>query len=275
MVRITAVSILFFALIHSASLPARAASARDAALFDALTDGGEAVVARVADDASLVLDDGRTVKLNGVRIPHTEPWRGKVLAFLRARAAGKIVRLEFDVRKHDRYGHSLAQVVFDDGTWLQARLVSEGLAEVESVGDNRVVIPRLLEIEARARAGMTGLWADSRYVVVPADEIAESPASHLGRFGIVEGRVVSVAERSNWSFVNFGVDWHTDFTIAVAAGDRKALRGGGIDLAALKGAKVRVRGWIRDWNGPLIEVTHAEQIERLAAPETFAETSAP
>jgi hypothetical protein len=122
---------------------------------------------------------------------------------------------------------------------------------------------------------MTGLWADSRYAVIPADEIAESPTSHLGRFGIVEGRVVSVAERSNWSFVNFGADWHTDFTIAVAAGDRKALRGGGIDLAALKGAKVRVRGWIRDWNGPLIEVTHAEQIERLADPETFAETSAP
>ena len=275
MVRITAVSILFFALIHSASLPARAASARDAALFDALTDGGEAVVARVADDASLVLDDGRTVKLNGVRIPRTEPWRGRVFAFLEATVAGKAVRLRFDVRKRDRYGHSLAQVVHDDGAWLQARLVSEGLAEVESTGDNRTVIPRLLEIEAHARAAKTGLWADPRYAVVSAEEIAAHPKSHLGRFGIVEGRVVSVTERSNWSFINFGADWHTDFTIAIAAGDRKVLRDDGIDLAALKGMKIRVRGWIRDWNGPLIEVTHAEQIERLAGTETFAETSGP
>ena len=273
MVRTVAASALFLALILSASAMARAED--DVAFPNALDDGGQAVVARVADDASLILDDGRTVKLIGMRIPDTEPWHGRALAVLKERIAGQAMRLRFDERRRDRYGHSLAQVVLEHGIWLQAQLVSQGLAEVDSLGDNRAMIPSLLKIEARARAGKAGLWEDPHYAVVPAGAIAKDPKPHLGRFGIVEGRVVSVAERSNWSFVNFGADWHTDFTIAVAAGNRKALRDGGIDLAALKGTRVRVRGWIRDWNGPLIEVTHAEQIERLAEPETFAETSRP
>lgn len=273
MVRTAAASILFSVLILVSSSPARAED--DAALLTSLDDGGAAVVSRLADDALLVLKDGRAVKLTGVRMPDTEPWHGKTLAVLKTMTAGQAVQLRFEKRRRDRYGHSLAQVVLKDGTWLQARLVSQGLAEVDSLGDSRAIIPSLLKVEAEAREGKTGLWADPSYAVVSTDAIAKDPKPHLGRFGIVEGRVVSVAERSNWSFVNFGADWHMDFTIAVAAGDRKALRDGGIDLAALKGSRVRVRGWIRDWNGPLIEVNHAEQIERLAEPETFAETSRP
>jgi len=273
MVRTAAASILFFVLILLASSPTRAGDV--VALLNALDDGGAAVVSRLTDDASLVLEDGRTVKLTGLRIPDAEPWHGRALTLLKEEIVGQTVQLRFDLRQHDRYGHSLAQVVLKDGSWVQEELVTHGLAEVESFGDDRTMIPALLETEARARAAKTGLWRDPYYAVVSADAIAKDPKPHLGRFGIVEGRAVSVAERSNWSFVNFGTDWHTDFTIAVAAGDRKVLRAGGLDLASLGGAKLRVRGWIRDWNGPLIEVTHAEQIEHLAEPEAFAETSRP
>ena len=33
---------------------------------------------------------------------------------------------------------------------------------------------------------------------------------------------------------------------------------------ALEGRISRVRGWIKWWNGPMIELTHPEQIEVLA-----------
>ena len=273
MVRTVAASILFLVLVLASASSSRAEDY--GARLRVLDDGGKTKVSRVADDASLVLEDGRTVKLTGLRFPDTEPLHGEALAALKEMTAGQAVQLRFDIRPRDRYGHSLAQVVLDDGRWVQAQLVSRGLAEVESVGDNRTMVPSLLQIEAKGRAANKGMWSDPYYAVVSADAIAGDPKPHLGRFGIVEGRVVAVAERSNWTFVNFGADWHTDFTIAVASGDRKALRDGGIDLAALDGTTIRVRGWIRDWNGPLIEVTHAEQIERLAEPAAFAETSDP
>ena len=37
----------------------------------------------------------------------------------------------------------------------------------------------------------------------------------------------------------------------------------GFDLAAYDGRRVRVRGWLKSLNGPMIEVTHPEQIEVL------------
>ena len=31
----------------------------------------------------------------------------------------------------------------------------------------------------------------------------------------------------------------------------------------LEGKRIRVRGWLRSWNGPQIEASHPEQIELL------------
>ena len=82
-------------------------------------------------------------------------------------------------------------------------------------------------------------------------------------FQIVEGTVVAVARRRNWTYLNFGPDYRLDFTIAVRAGDRQAFKGSDMVLGALAGRRLRVRGWIESWNGPLIKVSHPEQIEVL------------
>ena len=37
----------------------------------------------------------------------------------------------------------------------------------------------------------------------------------------------------------------------------------GLDIGAYEGKRVRVRGWLKSFNGPLIEATHPEQIELL------------
>ncbi len=78
------------------------------------------------------------------------------------------------------------------------------------------------------------------------------------------GRVADTAMVRGRGYINFGDDWHTDFTIALAP---KVLRDFP-DLAAqlpnYKGKKIRVRGWIKRYNGPMIEVTHPEQIEVTA-----------
>ena len=34
-------------------------------------------------------------------------------------------------------------------------------------------------------------------------------------------------------------------------------------LDSYEGGRVRVRGWLKSFNGPMIEVTHPEQIEIL------------
>ena len=62
-------------------------------------------------------------------------------------------------------------------------------------------------------------------------------------------------------YLNFGDNWKTDFTIGIAPKVRKKLSKQGISPLEWTHKKIRVRGWIRSYNGPYIELTHAEQIE--------------
>jgi hypothetical protein len=41
------------------------------------------------------------------------------------------------------------------------------------------------------------------------------------------------------------------------------LRESGIVFKSLQGVRLRARGWLRSFNGPLIDITHPEQIEVL------------
>jgi hypothetical protein len=75
--------------------------------------------------------------------------------------------------------------------------------------------------------------------------------------------VLRVTERRDRLYLDFGPDWRRDFTVSIAKRDRAAFRAAGIDPAGLLDASVRVRGWVRVHNGPMIEATHPEQIELI------------
>ncbi len=89
----------------------------------------------------------------------------------------------------------------------------------------------------------------------------DEAVDHLDEFTIVEGRVLAVARTGRRTYLNFGADYRTDFTVAVAARDRGMFDDAGIDLAAYEGHIIRVRGWVDSLNGAMIEATHPEQIE--------------
>jgi Staphylococcal nuclease homologue len=274
MVRAVAVSTLCFALFLSAGRSVLAADASPVSP-EALADGGVAHIAAIGDDGSLLTADGRVIRLAGLRFPGGIAWREAAVSALRTLVLGHDLRLRFDDRRRDRYGRMLAQGITDAGVWLQGELIGHGLAEVESRRGNSSLIGPLLALETTARGRNAGLWSDARFAVASAAEVARDPDGHLDRFGIVEGDVATVSSRSNWTFLNFGADWHTDFTVAVSSRDRRAVRDGGLDLAGLTGKHVRVRGWLRNWNGPLIEVDHAEQIEIIGDATTIAGGSQP
>jgi micrococcal nuclease len=76
-------------------------------------------------------------------------------------AAGKKVRLEFDVEKHDRYGRLLAYVYLEDGTFVNGRIVEEGYAQVMTVVPNVKHAQTFLKLEREAREKGVGLWKGS------------------------------------------------------------------------------------------------------------------
>lgn len=172
---------------------------------------------------------------------------------------GKTLTLAFGGQPMDRHGRLLAQLYDSEGTWIQGALLERGLARVYTFPDNRKLAAEMLALESRARAAKAGIWGDPFYAV----RTPEEAAAEIGTFQLVEGTVKDAATVRARSYLNFGDDWKTDFTIVVGTSVRKMLAKSGIDIISLKGRRVRVRGWLDSYNGPMIELTHPEQIEVL------------
>lgn len=116
----------------------------------------------------------------------------------------------------------------------------------------------MLLAEHAARSARRGIWASPGRA--PRD--AGALQGTAGSFQIVHGRVVRVAPTERFVYLNFGADWRTDFTIRAR---RTELKGAlaGLDLEALAGRRVEIRGVVLEAGGPLIELSHPEQMQVL------------
>jgi endonuclease YncB( thermonuclease family) len=247
-------------------LAAAPVDAAESPPFDGLASGGRSKVVEIVDGDTLALEDGREVRLVGIQAPKLPlgrkgfvawPLADEAKAALAELTMGRPVALFFGGRRGDRHGRTLAHLRDAAGRWVQGEMLSRGLARVYSFFDNRALIAEMLTKERRARRARRGIWADPFYAVRAPGEAGR----HIGGFEIVEGAVLAAEVKGRRAYLNFGPDWKSDFTVTL---DAKALRRfaeSGIDPVAYEGRRVRVRGWLKSYNGPMIEVSHPEQIE--------------
>lgn len=256
---------LAFLLMILAS-PARAAEAPAA-----LERDGGGIVESVIDGDTLVLEDGAEVRLVGLQAPKLAlgregfvewPLADEAKAALEALTLGRQVTLAYGGLRTDRYGRKLAHLIREDGLWIQGAMLEAGMARVYSFPDNRAAVPEMLALERSARQARRGIWDHPYYAVRGAEEAAGA----VGGFALVEGVILAAEEVRGRIYLNFGEDWDLDFTIAIEPADARAFEDAGIDPTQWEGRPVRVRGWLREFNGPLIEATHPEQIELLDGP---------
>jgi hypothetical protein len=214
-------------------------------------------------------DGGQAVRLVGIQAPKLPlgrknfrkwPLADRARSALESLTRGRAVSLYYGGRRIDRHGRQLAHLSLADGRWVQRILLSQGLARVYSFPDNRALVAEMLAAERAARAAGAGIWANQFYAIRSPLDLTRD----LGTFQLVEGRVVDTARVRGTTYLNFGADWRTDFTIVVGHKHRAAFDEAGVDLLALKGRSVRVRGWLDRRNGPMIGATHPEQIEVLS-----------
>lgn len=143
---------------------------------------------------------------------------------------------------------------------LQEALVATGAVRVEPQSDDLEFISNLLMLEQTARENKRGLWALQNYRVIDAEKA--NPA--IGAFHLIEGVVTRAEQVKSRFYLNFGADYMSDFTAGARSALYRKWAATGLDLASLKGARIRVRGFVEKINGPSIDLTHAKQIERLA-----------
>ena len=229
-------------------------------------------VTAVLDGDTLELEDGRRVRLAGIEAAkpprHANPADGRVwpLADAATRALSELA-LGRRVALHgpaplDRHGRLLAHLVREDGLWLQSALVVRGLARVHTRPDARAYAAELLAGEEAARNAGRGLWRSRVYAVRDAAD-PEELARDRDSFQLVEGVVLAITKSGGEAWLDFGTDWRSDVTVHIGRAAMREVTRAGIDPLSFEGRRVRVRGWITLRNGPLIEIAHPEQIERL------------
>jgi nuclease-like protein len=217
----------------------------------------------VSADGDLKLASGRLVTLEGVRLADSEH-REPALAWLRAHI-GQAVLVAARSRAPDRWGRVPASLALADRPVrldLAQGLVDQGLALADAGEADALCAPELLALEDSARGQGLGLWAADRYKPASADDSARIRAL-AGRFALVEGRIRSIGERPQRTYLNFGSDWANDFTITIPKRTWAALRARGLTARALSGRRVRGRGVIEIWRGPTMEIAVPDMLELL------------
>jgi micrococcal nuclease len=132
------------------------------------TPANAQLVTRVIDGDTILVEGVGRVRLIGVDTPETvDPRRpvqvfGKeASAFTTALALDRVVRLEFDVTRTDRFNRTLAYVYLPDGAFLNAEIVRQGYGHAYTSFPFRY-LEDFRALEREARDAGRGLLAPTR-----------------------------------------------------------------------------------------------------------------
>ncbi|MBS4053045.1 thermonuclease family protein [Methylomonas rivi] len=164
-------------------------------------------VEKVFDGDTILLSDGRKVRLLGVNTPeiagrnkNAEPGGEQAKAWLRQRIEHQKVRLEGDVEKHDKYQRSLAYVFTEDKTLINLELVRQGLAAVNIYPPNLKYVQALLDAQQNAERAGLGIWALPAYAPQPFDALNGENYRGWKR---VTGKVRALKRTAKYSYLQF------------------------------------------------------------------------
>jgi len=243
---------------------------------DSVGAGETGRVARIIDGDSFVLalasGEELSVRLSAIQAPRIArrsarawPYAAEAKAALSALIKGRDVKLYYGGERRDRYSRAVAQIYTLDRAgqpdlWVQGEMIRLGLARVFSWKGEGADIEALYRLEREARDRARGIWGHSFYAVRKPDP--DPLAQYVDSLQIIEGIVTSTANVRGRIYLNFGADYKTDFTVAIAKKHVKQFAK--VDPVSLAGARVRVRGWIELINGPMIWLDHPGRLEILS-----------
>jgi len=219
-------------------------------------------VKEVVKSTMFKLEDGKVFSLINVRIPII--FDSQALAYLRKTYVGQKVGVyqhDFPgVGLTDKQGNLAGHIVTEDNRWVQGDLVLQGLAWADSTPKNRDLVVKLYQFEELARTNKSGFWSTSNFAIRNAKKLDDQISS----FQVVEDVVKAVRMKGNDVYFGFGDNPSTDFTILMTqniSGSFRRPSGHALLTGDWQGQRVRVRGWVESLSGPMIRVTHPEQVE--------------
>lgn len=237
--------------------------------FSALKHTQSGRVDKIIDGLTILLKDDTILRLASLDIPdfnnnQQAPLTEAALNYLKKSLPEDTEIMIYQTRmakkgRVNRMNHELGHILTKkDQIWVNGALLNQGLARVYTSPNAPEMHDQMLKIENNARHAKLGMWTDSSFYNVLTPETASQA---MGNLAIIKGTVEKTASVKNNVYLNFGKDWKTDFTIMITPAIRKKLARQGIDPLNLAHQTLRVRGYVREYNGPLIELEAPEHLE--------------
>ena len=195
----------------------------------------------VPDGDSLILTDGRQVRLIGINAPEfgkdgaphqplAKPARERL-----AQLIGKQrITLAPEQERRDHYGRLLARAILPDGSDAGERLLREGLAWVIAIPPNLEKLAVNQAAESEARAARRGVWNEPAYAPKPAETLTLRDTG----FQLIEGRIQRTGQGRQLVYL----DLSPMLTLAIPRADWKMYFEG--RPADWVGRRVVARGWV-------------------------------
>jgi hypothetical protein len=234
-------------------------AALPAVTLEAVTPGGD-----------FRISDGRIVRLRSVLTgasgadpvrlaAHVSAWRGRPLILT---AAGDA--------KPDRWGRIVADIVDMNGPepgtarHFGLALLRAGDALVEPGHPDMACRAVLAVAEMQARRNGVGLWSAAPRIRALKASDGEAALALLGQHAVMEGRIISISERTTIVYLNFARRWRSGVTVTVPRKLWRDMAGAGWSKEAAEGRFVRVRGIVENsGNGPVLALSSGAAIEAL------------
>jgi micrococcal nuclease len=219
-------------------------------------------VVRVHDGDTVVLHDGRKVRLIGINTPELpredspgQPFAQEARAALVALLeSGDEIGLRFDEEHLDRYGRLLAHLFLTGGENVQARLLRQGYAAAIAVPPNLWSQGCYRRAEERASRAGLGLWRLSYYQPLAVTRI--TPDSEEEGFRFVRGKVVRSGAGASAVWLNL----EGGLALRIARPDLRYFPA--FRPRDLVGKVVVARGWIHTRGAaPVMQIRHPSALQ--------------
>jgi len=193
---------------HFSDRPVADAKIIDDAKIIAIKPGYEFYsVKTVYDGDTVVLEDGRKIRLLGINTPEiqhrdklAEAGGDEAKRWLSDKLKNTKVRLEMGVEKTDKYGRTLAHLVTEKKEHINLQLVVAGLASVSIYPPDLLYVSELVRAQDQAEQAKLGIWGRPEYAAIAIGSLTE--AGHPGWTRLV-GKVINIHQTRKSVYLGF------------------------------------------------------------------------
>jgi len=232
-----------------------------AALLSDASDEASALagtIAAVPTPYEVRLESGESLRLHGLVFALDRPGTNTADMLI-----GQEVIARLKPESPDRYGRLAARVFLRRPTGayrdLRAVLIERGLAVVNHNVTPRSCFSIYERLEDTAAREKRGHWGDGGFRWRATEPVAFEDLPERA-YVLLEGVVQSAGVMPDRVYLNFGRRWSQDVTIIIKKALLPDLIAAGVDILALPGNRIRVRGAWKEDRGPLITLDSADQL---------------